>query len=269
MVRETDPDLRPYCYTNSPVAFECFVKADEALQSNDIRTSLSWYLKTVDTDSCFIPAIIFLSMRYGELGDYSEAKKWCLKAYSMKDHAHLKDRYMIEWYHAVLFGTPEEEIRFLRQYIHVDDNVPIAYWQLGNAYTKLSQHTNAIPEFEKTLKIYQKWDVRPMMIYNYTTLVESYHRTHQYKKEKRAIRTAAKTFPDMSWILLRNQALLAFAEGDTTKGARYIEEYGSEMAARSISVAEILSSTASLYTESGNSEKAEKNLRRCLFPDAR
>jgi len=261
MVRESDPDLRPYSYTNSPVAFEYFIKADDALQKRDIRTSLSWYLKAVDADSSFIPAIIFLSMRYGNLGEIAEAKKWCIKAYSMKDHAHLKERYMIECYHAVLFGTPEEEIKFLRQYINVDDNVPVAYWQLGNAYTKLSQHANAIPEFEKTLKIYKKWNVRPMMIENYTTLINALHQTQQYKKAKKLIRIAARNFSEESWTLLRNQALLAFAEGDTAQGARYIEEYGSEMAERSISAAEILTATASIYSESGNIEKAEKSLR--------
>jgi AraC-like DNA-binding protein/tetratricopeptide (TPR) repeat protein len=261
MVRETDPDLRPYSYTNSPVAFEYFIKANEALENKDFKTSLSLYLKTVEADSSFIPAIIFLSMRYGDLGDNTEAKKWCLKAYSLKDHAHLKDRYMIEWYHAVLFSTPEEEIRFLRQYIAVDDNVPIAYWQMGNAYTKLSQYTNAIPEFEKTLKIYKKWGVRPMMINTYTTLIEALYRTHQYKKEKKFIGLAAKNFPEESWILLRNRALLSYVEGDTVKGNRLIEEYRSEMVLRSVPAAEILLNIASLYTESGNIEIAERSLR--------
>jgi AraC-like DNA-binding protein/tetratricopeptide (TPR) repeat protein len=265
MVRETEADLKPYRYTNSPVAFEYFIKANDALKKKDIITSLSWYLRTVEADSSFIPAIIFLSMRYGELSDYDEAKKWCLKAYSIKDHAHLKDRYMIEWYHAVLLGTPEEEIRFLKQYISVDDNVPIAYWQLGNAYTKLSQYTNAIPEFEKTLKIYKKWNVHPMMIDNYSTLINAFHHTHQYKKEKKYIGIAARTFPEESWILLRHQALLAYAKGDTTKGNLYVEEYRSEMVTRSLPIAEIYTEIAALYTESGNIGKAEKNLREAYF----
>jgi AraC-like DNA-binding protein/tetratricopeptide (TPR) repeat protein len=265
MVRETEADLKPYRYTNSPVAFEYFIKANDALKKKDIITSLSWYLRTVEADSSFIPAIIFLSMRYGELSDYDEAKKWCLKAYSIKDHAHLKDRYMIEWYHAVLLGTPEEEIRFLKQYISVDDNVPIAYWQLGNAYTKLSQYTNAIPEFEKTLKIYKKWNVHPMMIDNYSTLINAFHHTHQYKKEKKYIGIAARTFPEESWILLRHQALLAYSKGDTTKGNLYVEEYRSEMVTRSLPIAEIYTEIAALYTESGNIGKAEKNLREAYF----
>jgi hypothetical protein len=116
MISETHPDLRPYRYTNSPVAFEYFTKADDALQKKDIRTSLSWYLKTVGADSGFIPAIVFLSMRYWELGDYAEAKKWCLRAFSFKDQVQLNEKYFIEWYHAVLFGTPEEEAGFLKQY---------------------------------------------------------------------------------------------------------------------------------------------------------
>jgi len=269
MIREIDPDLRPYSYTNSPVAFEYFIKADDALHKKDIGTSLSWYLKAVEADSAFIPAIIFLSMRYGDLGGYSEANKWCLKAYSLKDQVHLKDKYMIEWYHAVLFGTPEEEAGFLKQYISVDDNVPVAYWQLGNAYSKLLQFKSAIPEYAKTLEIYKKWGVRPMMISNYTTLIDAFHQTGQYKKAKRLIKLAARTFPEDSWILSRNRALLAYAERDTIRGNRYVEEYRSEMYGRSMPASEILSDIASLYIESGNIEKAEKYLREAysLDPD--
>jgi AraC-like DNA-binding protein/tetratricopeptide (TPR) repeat protein len=269
MIWETDPDLKPYSYTNSPVAFEYFIRADDALQKKDIRTSLSWYLKTVDADSTFIPAIIFLSMRFGELGDYAEAKKWCLKASSLKDQVHLKEKYMIEWYHAVLFGTPEEEAGFLKQYINVDDYVPVAYWQLGNAYSKLMQFKRAIPEYEKTLEIYRKWGVRPMMINNYTTLIDAFHQTGQYKKEKRLIKLAARTFPEDSWILWRNRAILAYAKRDTIRGNRYVEEYRSEMAERSMPASEILSVIASLYIESGNIEKAEKYVREAysLNPD--
>jgi tetratricopeptide (TPR) repeat protein/TolB-like protein len=261
MVGETAPDLRYYRHTNSPMAFDYFVKADEALQKQDIRTSLSYYLKTVEADSCFIPAIIFLSMRYGELGDYAEAKRWCLKAYSMKNDAHLTDRYMIEWYHAVLFGTPEEEIKFLRQYVSIDDNVPIAHWQMGNAYTKVSEYADAVPEFEKTLKIYKKWDVRPMGIWMYESLIDAYRHTGNYKKAKRLIGIAAKAFPEESWVLLKRRAFLACAMGDTTKGYRCAEEYRSEMGARSKPAAEILTEIASLYNEACNTAKAEKNLR--------
>jgi AraC-like DNA-binding protein/tetratricopeptide (TPR) repeat protein/TolB-like protein len=269
MVSETNPDLRPYRYTNSPAAFEYFVKADEAIQKQDTRKSLYWYLRAVEADSGFIPAIIFLSMRYGELEDYEEAKKWCLKAYAMKDHAHLKEKYMIEWYHAVLFGTPDEEVRFLRQYVALDDNVPIAYWQTGNAYSKLLQYKNAIPEYEKTLEIYKKWNVRPMMIQNYLTLTDAYHQTHQYTKEKKLIAVAARTFPEESWMLLRNRAILAFAEGDPIQGDQYVEKYRSEMASGLIPAPEIYSEIASLYNESGNIAEAEKNLREAwsLCPD--
>ena len=261
MIRETNPDLRPYSYTNSPVAFEYFIKADDAFQKRDFRTSLAWYLKTVEADSAFIPAIIFLSMRYGNLGDYDEAKKWCLRAFSLKNQVHLKEKYMIEWYHAVLFGTPEEEAEFLKQYIRVDDYVPVAYWQLGNAYSKLMQFESAIPEYEKTLEIYRNWGVRPMMINNYTTLIDAFHHTGQYKKEKRLIKLAARTFPEDSWIFWRNRAILAYIQRDTIRGNRHMEKYRSEMAERSMPASEILSEIASLYIESGNIEKAEKYMR--------
>lgn len=261
MSGDTDPDLRPYRYTNSPVAFEYFIKADDAMKKGDISQSLSLYHKTVEADSSFIPAIIFLAMRNEEMGDYDEARKWCMKAYSKKDHAQLKDRYMIEWYHAVLFGTPEEEVRFLKQYTALDDNVPIAFWMTGDAYSKLWRYADAIPEFEKALKIYKNWDIRPMQIWMYLSLIDACHRTGNYKKAKRMTGIAAKAFPEESWILLKNRALLAYAEGDTAEGNRYVDEYRSEMKARSVPAAKILTEIASIYTESDNMAEAEKSLR--------
>ncbi|MCK7460984.1 MAG: hypothetical protein MZU84_02400 [Sphingobacterium sp.] len=49
-------------------------------------------------------------MRYEDLGMLGEARKWCLKAYEKRDRANIKDRIMVNWYHATLFGTPDEEI---------------------------------------------------------------------------------------------------------------------------------------------------------------
>ncbi len=62
----------------------------------------------------------------------------------------------------------------------------------------LFQYDKAIPEFEKALEIYDKMDSKPWWVYNYTLLGESYHKTGQYKKEKKLYIKADQDFPRRS-----------------------------------------------------------------------
>jgi TolB-like protein len=147
--KEVSPDLKTYKNTNSLLAYQYFIEAEDARERHDYKKSIYLYSRAVAADSNFIPAIIFLSMRYLNLGMNKEAKEWCLVAYKKKEGANKNDRIMIDWYYATLFETPVEEIRYLRQYQEADDQVPVSYWQTGNAYLKLFQYDKAIPEYEK------------------------------------------------------------------------------------------------------------------------
>jgi tetratricopeptide (TPR) repeat protein len=51
----------------------------------------------------------------------------------------------------------------------------------------LYQYDKAIPENEKTLKIYKNLALKPYWIFDYTYLGESYRKTGQYKKAKKAV----------------------------------------------------------------------------------
>jgi len=266
MGKEINADLKPYKYSNSSEAYKYFILADVAYGRNDVKTALTLYSQSVAADSNFIPAIIFLSMRYMELGLQDEARKLCLKAYEKRDKTTMMDRIMVDWYHAQLFETPYEEIKYLRQYQDADDQVPVSYWQAGYAYLELFQYSNAIPEFEKALEIYKKWGTKPMMMANYTFLGFAYHKTGQYKKEKKLYRRAEKVFPDNpdAWRLYYRQAILAFTEGDIVGANRYIGKYRSALENLPWSEAEIVKDLALLYSEADVLNKAEEYYRQTL-----
>jgi len=263
MEKEVSPDLKPYKYTNSPIAFRYLVEAKDALNRYDVTSALSLYSRAVAIDSNYIPAIIFLSMRYKDMGKYKAAKQWCDKAYSKRDRMNKNERIMVDWYHATLFETPNEEIKYLKQYQDADDQVPVSHWQTGNAYLKLFQYKKAIPEFEKALAIYKNWGVIPMMAENYTQLGFAYHQSGQYNKEKKLYRKAMRDFPDNHNIIDR-YAILALSEGDTSDANGYIEKYRSALKDLSFSETDIIINVASIYSEADILNKAEECYREAL-----
>jgi AraC-like DNA-binding protein/tetratricopeptide (TPR) repeat protein len=264
MEEEVSPDLKPYIYnTNSPEAYQYFIDANDATKRYDITGALTLYSRAVAIDSNFLPAIVFLSMRYEELGLHEDAKKWCLKAYEKREEANKKERILVEWHHAALFETPVEEIKYLKQSQDADDQIPVSYWRTGNAYLKLSEYSKAIPEYEKALEIYDKWGIKPMMAGNYTALGLAYHKTGQYKKEKKLYSKAGIDFPDDP-DLIASQALLSLAEGDTVCANRYIEKLRSALTYLSRSETQIAGNLAYVYSEAGYMNKAEEYYRQAL-----
>jgi len=45
--------------------------------------------------------------------------------------------------------------------LELDDQVPLLYYLLVGNYNRLYQYDKAIPEGEKALDIYKKWDSKP------------------------------------------------------------------------------------------------------------
>jgi len=148
----------------------------------------------------------------------------------------------------------------------VDDQVPVVYWQIGNAYLNLALYSKAVPEYEKALEIYKKWGIKPMMAENYSKLGFAYHKTGQFKKEKKLYRKAERNFPDDPNISTR-YAILALNERDTTDANRYIEKLISALKDLSWSEAQIADYLASLYSEAGVLNKAEEYYRMALSLD--
>jgi tetratricopeptide (TPR) repeat protein len=262
--KEVSPDLKPYEYTNSPEAYENFIIANNAVNKMDSPTAIKYLKEAVRIDTNFFVSYLFISIQYGQMmGMYEDAKEWCLKAYKKRDLMPIKEKIMTDWVHAILFETPHEEIKNLKYYDDPDEQVPVCYWQIGNAYNKLFQYDKAIPEFEKTLKIYEKWEIKPMFVLNYTTLGLAYHKTKQYNKEKILYKKAEQDFPDDPELIYR-QAILLLSEKDTVSGNRYIDKYIFIRKENSASEAAISTSIAEIFSEGGLFDKAEKYYQQAL-----
>ena len=214
-------------------------------------------------DSNFVGAIARLTYSYGNLGLYDEAKKWCLKAYGKKNLMSVQQRIYIDLLYATYFETPDEGLKFARRLIELDDQMPTFYYMSGFRYYLLYQYDKAIPEFEKELEIYNKWGLKPAWIHDYTILGEAYHKTGQYKKERKLYKKAEQDFPD-DWDLVLRQAVLALTEGDTNAANEYIEKIISISIDYLINEDWISVVLGWVYSEAGIPDKAEEYYRKAL-----
>jgi len=261
--KEVSPDIQPYKYTNSPEAYRYFISAENAVNKQDWKSAVKLYSQAVEIDSNFHAAAIFVSVNYGNLGLYNEAKKWCLMVYKKRDQMSVMDKIMTNWIYAKFFETPNEVIKYSMGSQMLNNQLPVASWQLGNAYNELYQYDKAIAKYEKALEIYNKWEIKPMFVGNYTTLGFAYHKTGQYKKEKKLYKKAERDFPDDPDLIYR-QAVLSLTEGETKAASEYIEKYKSIRRVNSVSDADITTSLASIYSEAGVLDKAEEYYRQAI-----
>jgi tetratricopeptide (TPR) repeat protein len=249
--------------TNSPEAFRLYLLSESAFFKRDYSTAISMGSQAMAIDSNFVFPAVYLSTAYEEMGLYDQAKKFCLKAYKKKDILPIHQQLYIDWVYAINFETPYEGIKYLRQLLEIDDQIPFAYFCLGYAYMCLNQYDKAIPEYEKSLDIYDHWKIKPVWVYNYTNLGYSYHETGNYKLEKKLYKKAELDFPDDPVIIV-DQAVLALTEADTIRANEYIEKYIAIVRDQSKPEARIMNTVASIYSEANFLEKAEEYYRKAL-----
>jgi len=261
--KEASPFIKFVGSTKSPEALRNFINGQNAFYRLDYLSAREMYLEAIRIDSNFTIAAIFMAVAYGNQDLFKEAKKWCLKAYGQRDNMPRLDKLITEWAHALYFGTPKEEIKYLRQMLDIDNQQAIIYYQLGSTFNRLYEYDKAIPEFEKSLEIFNQWDMKPNWIFSYTDLGNDYHETGQYEKERRLYKEAEQVFPNNSSLVFR-QAILSFIEGDTITANRYIERYISIQKDNSASEADIRDNVARIYEDSDNLGKAEANFRQAL-----
>ena len=102
-------------------------------------------------------ATLMISFAYDNQGLYEEAKKWSLKAYEKRDQLPMLQKIWTNYEYSCGFETPHESLIYSKQLLEIDNQSPIAYFEVGGNYRDLYQYDKAIYEFETALEIYKKW----------------------------------------------------------------------------------------------------------------
>ncbi len=249
--------------TSSPEAYKYFILGQNAFLKSDFSTATEMYSRAIAIDSNFTYPAIMLPFSYRNQGLYEQARKWCLKTYEKRDNLPIKQQIFVKYIHAVFFETTYEAIKYIKQLLEIDDQVPTLYEVLAINYSRLNLYDKAITEFEKVLALYKKWGSKPESVWTYTNLGYAYHKTGQYEKEKALYKKAELDFPDNTALIYR-QAVLLLAEGDTVEANRDIRKFVSGLSEKSSSEAQIKSALADIYTEADIPGKAAEYYRQAL-----
>jgi tetratricopeptide (TPR) repeat protein len=248
---------------SSPEAFRYVVLGNTAFYKADYPTARKMYSQAVAIDSCLYMAALKLVIAYWNPGLYKEAKKLCLKIYGKKERMTDFQKIYAEVVYALVFLTPNETIKCVNQLLEIDDELPATYYMLGFLYDNLQLYDKAIPPLEKSLEIFDKWNVKPMWFANYYYLGNAYHKTGQYRKEKKLYKKADLDFPN-NFDMITLKAILALSERDTVAANGYIEKLGTLLKEYSASEVLIMDFLANVYSEAGILDKAEKYFRKAL-----
>jgi tetratricopeptide (TPR) repeat protein len=260
--RKIPQDFQHFVSTSSPEAYRYYIYGINAFAKMDFPTARNWLVKAIEIDSTFALATGQIAFAFGNQQIYDQAKEWCLKYYTKEDHLAPKWKIMADFAHATYFETPNEEIKCLKQYLDLDDQSPSIHWQLGDSYRKLAQWDKAIPEFEKALELFNKQDVKPFWVFEYTFLGLAYHEMRQFKKENKLYKKAEQDFPDDPLLIYR-QAVLALSEGKTKDANYYTQKFISLRKERTETYIDTIN-LASIYAEAGVLNKAEECYREDL-----
>jgi len=261
--KEISPEIMRLWSINSPEAFRYFKSGQDAFNNRDWVAAANFYLQAIAIDSNFTFATLMLSYAYLNQEMYDQAKKWCLKVYERKDQMTIQQEMMINWIYAACFENPYEQIKYLKQLLDIDERLPNYHFLLGLAYWELNQYDKAIPEYEKSLEIYNKLGIIPQYTGNYSHLLILYHITGQYEKERELYRKAEIDRPDNS-DLMAGQAVLSLSEGDMIAANHYIDKYISIRKEKSVNEARIINEVAGIYSDANILDKAEDFYRQAL-----
>lgn len=243
--------------TNSADAYRYYLYGEEARGKRDYATAKKMFLEALRIDTNYYHVQLLLSVLCTNVGEYSDARKWNDKVYANREKVSLTLRILIDKCNAGFNETPFEGIKYLRQFTEIDDQYPGTYYDIGLTYLKMYQYEEAIPEFEKALALYEKWEAKPWWIFNYSLLGEAYHKTGRIEKEKELYLKADRDFPnDPAIMYLR--AVMMLSEGDTVNAASILERYKSARRERSWNEAGIAYSLGLIHTEAGMLDKAEE-----------
>ena len=255
MRRELSKEYNNITFSTSPEAYEKFSIGYRAFYKHDFPTACEYLIKATEIDSNFVQAYILLTWSYFNQGQYNLAKEWCLRLYKIADNVNLsdKDKYGAKEIYALYFQDPNERIKNIRCLLAIDDENPLRYENLGEAYWDLGQYDDALLAYEKQLEIYKKWGIRPRWINSYYKPAGLYFQKGKYEKARKLYRKAEKDFPEMNpnKRLIQMQAVLALCEGKTKAASAYLEKF------KSITGYDNFTGVANIYEQAGMLDSAE------------
>jgi len=239
------PTFQP---TNSPEAYRYYMMAEDCRADRNYKRAREFLAKAIELDSTFGRATLIMSVTCKNEGLYEEGKEWAEKAYKQIDNMDEWTRLLAEKNYVSFFETPADEARYYEFMLEIDDKYPGTYYDFGLLYYNMEQFDKAIPLFEKSLELYDRFDEKPYWIFNYSLLGYCYFTTGQYKKIEKLYTKAEKDFPGEAF-LSQMRASLSLIKRDSVSAKKHIDDYISIRRLAGWSEAGIVFNLGEMYKE--------------------
>jgi tetratricopeptide (TPR) repeat protein len=253
--------------TNSSEAFHYYIHGYDAAMELDLLGAEEWFSKAIGADSSFISAYVLLSIAYRGLGEGKLAKKWCNMAYEKRQSLPLLGKLMLDHLNAYYYDTYDEQIKYLKQILEIDESNTNYLYFLGSAHHGLRQYDDAITYFEKALDIHKKWGTPFRFPFLYYWLGDSFHQLNNHKREKEVYELGLMVSPENP-IIIAYQAICELSQGNQGKADDLMAKYKSIRKNNSHwPESRILTGIGSIYEEAEWFNEAEVYYRQALRID--
>jgi TolB-like protein/Tfp pilus assembly protein PilF len=266
LTSDKTPEWRKLASSESPEAYQFYILGDKAMNGDDYMTAIKFFSQALAADTNFLVAEIKIALAYYNSQIYDEAKKSCLKVYEKRDRFPLKQQILINWLYSLLFENPHEQIKYLVQLQSLDDQMISVYSLLGAEYCMMFDYEKAIPEFEKVIDLYKKWDVKPPWPGVYSAMIFVYYQSGQYKKAEKMQKKDIREFPD-DFTVLTQQAWLSWRKSDTVMVNQCVEKIKAKFREESYPESIIYGLLGYLFSSGNIPDKAEMFYRKALSLD--
>jgi tetratricopeptide (TPR) repeat protein len=252
--------------TTNPDVFRYYLEGMKLIEKMDLSGAQEMFLKTLEVDSSFVPAMIFLTHAYGGRRMYRDAKEWSKKLFEKRHKVSRVEKIWIDATYEAYFGTPAEAIKCYRMLQNIDDQVPVYYFMIGGYYAELQQYDDAISAFEKNLELLRKWGIKPGWSADYLNLAYVYMKTGQYRKCERLMNQAEKDFPD-DLNVAAFQAMINLARSKTKQAKKYLVKFESMLRNEGVPEAWGYVNLGFICEDAGQTDKAEEYYRKAFLTE--
>ncbi|MCK4819175.1 tetratricopeptide repeat protein, partial [bacterium] len=261
------PGIRGVSFTSSSEAFKYYLNGIDAFTQLDMGGAVDWFSKAIDTDSSFINPYVFLSYAYQLSGNSGQAKYWISKANEQRDNLPTEEQLILDHLNAYYFETPNEEIKYARHLIEIDELNSLYWHQLGFAHYKLQEYEEAVSYWERALEIPENWGTYYRNPFIYFIMGNAYHKLDEHDKEEKVLDLGISLFPNNLYIM-QYQAICALSQGEMDQADKILSEYKSyRQNVIHCTEAMISSGYGYIYDNAGFMDEAEEYYRNSLKLD--
>ena len=251
-------------YTNSTEAYKLYLQGHNCHYRLDYNCALELFNKAIEIDSTFVSAMMRLSYCYGAVSQARMSKYWAYKAFDRIDQLPHDMQLMVKEVKAAVDKKPLEQIKQMKQYLEIHPHAMIRQYTIGWVYFNTKQWKEAIEEFEKTLEISRRYELKTWA-WTYIFLGRAYHYYGNHKEEQKIFNDGREQWPGEKPQFDYNQAICAVSRGDSINAQVYMEEIRKMCEQNGWPRANLLLWYAGVHNSAKSLIRAEEYYREAIF----